>query len=48
MSADAKLRWAVRTQGWDPGQREWSYLLALLPEEEQKEVRQLGNYFPLS
>lgn len=38
---DACLRWAVNSARWDPvtNGEEWLFLLDLLPEEEQRQVR---------
>ena len=40
-SEDACLRWAVSSAQWDPvtNGEEWLFLLDLLPEEDQKQVR---------
>ena len=34
-----RLRWAVNIKHWNPWDDEWLFLLDLLPEEDQKEVR---------
>ena len=34
-----RLRWAVNIKQWNPWDDEWLFLLDLLPEEDQKEVR---------
>ena len=39
----AELRWAVDTKQWEPGTREWYWLLRLLPPREQLEVHALGS-----
>lgn len=40
-SEDACLRWAVSSAQWDPvtNGEEWLFLLDLLPEEDQRQVR---------
>ena len=34
-----RLRWAVNIKQWNPWDDEWLFLLDLLPDEDQKEVR---------
>ena len=45
-SEDACLRWAVSSAQWDPvtNGEEWLFLLDLLPEEDQKQVRLCSCY----
>ena len=38
-----RIRWAVNIKQWNPWDDEWLFLLDMLPEEDQKEVR---LYFP--
>lgn len=36
-----RLRWAVNIKQWNPWDDEWLFLLDLLPEDDQREVRSL-------
>ena len=38
-----ELRWAVHLGGWEPGTREWYWLLALLPPVEQLAIHAYGS-----
>ena len=38
----SELRWAIDVSDWEPGTREWFWLLRLLPPREQLEVHALG------
>ena len=35
------LRWAVRTKEWAPSMKEWAFMLTLLPQYEQDQVKRL-------
>ena len=39
--AGYRLRWAVNIKQWNPWDDEWLFLLDLLPDQDQKEVRHL-------
>jgi hypothetical protein len=42
---DTCLRWVINISQWTPWDDEWLFLLDLLPEQDQKEVRPWGGLF---
>ena len=44
---DTCLRWVINISKWSPWDDEWLFLLDLLPEQDQKEVRPWGCLLPV-